>query len=249
MERISLVWCSIIKGMSMGLYNATDKEKIKETMEFLISEGREITVQIEGQGTSYPSRIVKANYGDVHSKYGNRPQLVIERLSSEEGGGLVEPGSQVVARFLLRNTPCQFRALYLGPRTDYPNGEFVTSFPESIELPERRRRHRSIDVAPEFISVVLTTKEGSKEEKNYELAVVDYSLDGVGILVSGKDSDLIEKVHKGDKLQEITLFAPQTMVKVDGTIRHKSKKQGGKDENCYVLGVEFDEALMGFGSP
>ncbi len=233
----------------MSLYNATDKQKIKETMEFLISEGREITVHIEGQGTSYTSRIVKANCGDVHSKYGNRPQLVIERLSSEEGGGLVQSTSQVVAKFLLKNMPCQFRAHYLGPRSDYPDSEFVTSFPESIELPERRRRHRSIDVAPEFISVVLTTKEGSREEKNYELAVVDYSLDGVGILVSGKNYDLIEKVHKGDRLQEIKLFAPQTMVKVDGTIRHKSKKEGGKDENCYVLGVEFDETIMGFGAP
>lgn len=233
----------------MSSYNATDKQKIKETMEFLISEGREITVQSEGQGTSYTAKIVKANYGEVHSKYGNGAQLVIERLSSEEGSGLVEAGSQVVAKFLLRNTPCQFKAQYLGPRSDYPSSEFVTSFPESIELPERRRRHRSIDVAPEFISVVLTTKEGAREEKNYELAVVDYSLDGVGILVSGKDFDLIEKVHKGDRLQEITLFAPQTMVKVDGIIRHKSRKQGGQGESCYVLGVEFDETLMEFRSP
>lgn len=230
----------------MALYSARDIEKIKETIEFLISHGQEIKVQIEGQPTSYNSRIVKANYGDVYSRYGNGPQLVIERLAPEEENTLFDSGSLLVAKFVFRNTSCRFRTEYLGPRSDYPDSDLVMSYPESIELPERRRRKRRSTEIPEFMSVILTSKEGSKKERDYALDVVDYSTDGVGILVSEKNSDLIEIVQEGDKLQEITLFGPQAMVKVGGTVRHKSKKQGRQEKECYILGIEFDEALMDF---
>jgi hypothetical protein len=232
----------------MTLYTAEDRQTIGETIEFLISHGREITVQIEGQGTSYASTVLKANYGGVHSRYGSGPHLVIGRLVPENGNTSIRPGSHLVAKFLLNITSCRFRTDYLGPRSDDPESELVVSFPESIELPERRTRRRSSDEIPEFVSVVLTSKRGSKKDKNYELAVVDYSTNGVGILVSEKDFELVELIQEGDRLQDITLFAPHTMVKVDGTVRHKSKQQGKQGKDSYILGIEFDETLMDFSA-
>ena len=233
----------------MTLYTAKDKQTIKETIEYLISQGQKITTQIQGQVTPYTSMIIKANCGGVHSKYGNRPHLVIGRLTPEDGNTSMKPGSQLLLKFLLSNSSCRFRAEYLGPRIDEPESELVVGFPESIELPERRRRYRNSEEIPEFISVVLKSRKGSQKEKKYELAVLDYSTEGVGILVSEKDSELFEAVQEGDRLEDITLYASQTVVKVDGTVRHKSKKPGEAAEGGYVLGIQFDENLMDFRSP
>jgi hypothetical protein len=232
----------------MTLYTSKDTQTIKETIEFLITQGQEITAQVQSQVTTYTSVIIKANCGGVHSKYGNRPHLVIGRLNPEDGNTSIKPGSQLLLKFLLTNSSCRFKAEYLGPRIDEPDSELVVSFPESIELPERRRRNRNSDEIPEFISVVLKSKKGSQKKKKYELAVLDYSNQGVGILVSEKDSELFEAVQEGDKLENITLHAPQTVVKVDGTVRHKSRKPGEAAEGCYVLGIQFDENLMDFKS-
>ena len=231
----------------MTLYTTKDSKTIKETMEFLISEGLEVNVQMEGQVVSYTSRIIKANCGGVHSRYGSKPHLVIGRLAPNSGNRSIKPGSHLVVKFAFANTSCRFRTHYLGPREDDPDSELVVSFPESIQLPERRRRHRNSDEIPEFVSVVLKPGKGSKKEKKYELAVLDYSTQGVGILVSEKDSEFFDAVKEGDRLEDITLFAPKTVVKVDGTVRHKSKKPGEETKGCYVLGIQFDETLVDFG--
>ena len=149
----------------MTLYTAKDRQTIKETIEFLITQGRDITAQIQGQGSSYHSLIIKANCGGVHSKYGNRPHLVIGRLSPEGGNTSIKPGAQLLLKFLLSNSWCRFKTEYLGPRSDEPDSELVVSFPESIELPERRRRNRNSEEIPEFISVVLKPRRGSQKEK------------------------------------------------------------------------------------
>lgn len=249
LQRIGLVFLNGLRSeVSMTLYTARDRQTIRETIEFLISQERKITAQIQGQVTSYASKIIKANYGGVHSRYGNGPHLVIERLTPEDGNTSIKPGTHLLFKFLLTNSFCSFRIQYLGPRSDDPDSELVVNFPESIELPERRRRNRNSDEIPEFISVVLKSRKGSKKEKKYELAVLDYSTQGVGILVSEKDSELFEAVQEGDRLEDITLFAPQTVIKVDGTVRHKSKKPGEEAEGCYVLGIQFDETLMDLNS-
>lgn len=93
----------------MTLYTAKDSQTIKETIEFLISQGREITIQIQGQVASYTSTIIKANCGGVHSRYGNGPHLVIARLAPKGGNSSIKPGSPLVVKFLLTNTSCRFR--------------------------------------------------------------------------------------------------------------------------------------------
>ena len=233
----------------MTLYRAKDEKTIKETVEFLISQGRAITAQLQGQMTSYTSKIIKANCGGVHSRYGNGPHLVIGRLTPEGGNTSIKPGSLLEVRFLLTNTFCRFRTQYLGPRSDDPDSELVVSFPEAIELPERRRRRRNRDEIPEFTSVVLKSTKGSEKEKKYELAVLDYTTQGIGLLVSEKDSELFEAVQEGDRLENITLFAPQTVVRVDGTVKHKSKQPGEEAKTSFVLGIQFDETLMDLSSP
>ena len=227
---------------------AEAKQKIRETIDFLISHKREITIQIEGHETSFASRIIMANHGDISLKTGKRPELIIERLTPEKGNILIKSGPHLIATFSLRNTYCRFKTRYLSTTSEGPSIGLVVSFPESIDVREKRRRDRRGDEIPEFVSVAVRVKNGSKKDKTYELGIFDCTAHGVGILVKKRYFDLREIVEVGDKLRDITLYGPQTIVKVDGTVRHKSKKRGMQDEDFYVVGVEFDEPLKDFKS-
>ena len=70
--------------------------------------------------------------------------------------------------------------------------------------------------------------------------MVDYSINGVGLLVTEKDFDVLEKIKVGAKLKNLVLYAKWTTVMVEGTVAHKTKVKGG---NTYIVGVRLDEML------
>jgi hypothetical protein len=235
----------------MTMFTTKDKQTIWGTVDFLISHRQKVAVQIKGHAGTYTSKIIKASYLAAYSKYGEGPQLIIGDLAPEDGYAFIKPGRSLNVKFVTGNTTCGFRTICLGALFEGDDRKIITSFPKSIDLPERRRGHRgSSNEMPEFTSVVLSPKKGLKSGKNFDLAVVDYSSNGVGIFVSEEDSELIEGTRKGDKLKGITLFASEAMVKVDGTVIHKSKRKrrGKQNEDFFILGIEFDEALMDFNA-
>lgn len=225
---------------------AAARQKIKETIDFLISRKTGITIQIEGHQTSFASKIIKVNYRDVSSGTGKGPELIIERLTPEEGNTLIKSGSQLTARFSLKDTSCRFNTRYLGTTSEDPLG-LTVNFPEFIDVREKRRRDRRGDEIPEFVSVEVRLKNGSNKNRSYELGIFDCTAYGIGILVKEEHYDLLEIVEVGDKLRDITLYGPHTIVKVYGTVRHKSKRST-QDEDFYIVGVEFDEPLKDFKS-
>jgi hypothetical protein len=234
----------------MTMFTTKDRQTIWGTIDFLISHRRRVAVQIEGQAGTYTSKIIKASYSAAYSKYGNGPHLIIGELAPEDGYALIKPGRGLKVKFVTRNTTCGFRTVCLGALFEQNDQSIIAGFPRSMDLPERRRGHRGSSEMPEFISVVLSPQNGLKSGKNCDLAVVDYSTNGVGVFVSEEDSELIDGTGKGDKLKGITLFASEAMVKVDGTVRHKSKRKrrGRQNEDFFILGIEFDEALMDFNA-
>ena len=234
----------------MTMFTAKDRQTIWEVIDYLISRRRKITVQIEGYESTYTSRIIKASYMGGYSKQGNGPHLILGELAPEDGYTLIRPGRHLALKFMAGNTSCEFKTLCLTSLRDGTDPRIIVSFPESMVLPERRRGRRGSSEMPELISAVLTSKKGFETEKDYDLPVVDYSTNGVGIFVSEEDSDLIDGAQKGDRLKNITLFSFEAMVKVDGTVRHKSKRKrrGRQGADSFVLGIEFDEALMDFSA-
>ena len=234
----------------MTMFTAKDRQTIWKVIDYLISRRRKITVQTEGYERSYTSRIIKASYMAGHSKHGNGPHLILGELAPEDGYKLIRPGRHLALKFIAGNTSCEFKTLCLASLGDGTDPRIIVSFPETMVLPERRRGRRGSGEMPELISAVLTSKKGFETEKNYDLPVVDYSTNGVGIFVSEEDSDLIEGAQKGDRLKNITLFSLEAVVKVDGTVRHKSKRRrrGRQGVDSFILGIEFDKALMDFSA-
>jgi sulfur carrier protein ThiS len=234
----------------MTMFTTKDKQTIWASIDFLISHGQRVAVQIEGQAGTYTSKIIKASYSGAYSKGGDGPHLIIGELAPKDGYAFIKPGRGLRVKFVTRKTTCGFRTVCLGTLFEEHDRKIIASFPKSVDLPERRRGHRGSSEMPEFVSVVFSPQKGLKAGKNFDLAVVDYSRNGVGVFISEEDSELIEGTRKGDKLKDITLFASEAIVKVDGTVIHKSKRKrrGRQNEDFYVLGIEFDEVLMDFNA-
>jgi hypothetical protein len=85
-------------------------------------------------------------------------------------------------------------------------------------------------------------RAGGSQGKVYDFGVFDVSENGVGIL--GKELfDCLGRIGIGDRLEEVELSAPWTIVKVDGTVRHKSRIHKRKYSGYHLLEIELDEEL------
>ena len=231
--------------MSQSSANAI--QKIKGTIEYLITRKAEITIRIEGHERPFVTRITKADYGDMSSGGEGESVMVFDRLNPDEGNALLQSGSRIMALFSLRDTSCRFTTRCLDVPGEEPDKGFVVSFPESIDIREKRRRDRRGDEIPEFVSIVLKLEDESHKAKSYELEIFDCTAYGVGILVRDKYMDILDRIEVGEKLRDVTLYGAHTIVKVKGTVRHKSKRSA-EGEDFHVVGVEFDDPLKDFTS-
>ena len=116
---------------------------------------------------------------------------------------------------------------------------------DSIEIREKRKGDRVRYEIPDFVyaEFSLRRKKDPKKDKSYVLKVMDWSRNGLGMVVTPKDFDLLYQVKVGDILQNMAFFAEWAMVKVDGTIRHKSVINEGKYKGCFMVGIESPEIL------
>jgi hypothetical protein len=227
----------------MAQYLTETKQKIREVIGFLISRKREITVQMDGEPDVFTSRIIKVNYGDILSKIGKGNELIIQNLLPDIGNTLIKLFPRIVIKFVIRGTPCQFDAKYLGQCTEYPHIGLIVSFPQAIKIEERRSHDRDGKRIPDFVNAVITLRKGAKRDRTYKLEIIDRSPDGVGMLITKKDFDLLDIVKEGDKLLGMELYASTAMIRVSGTVRHKTEIKDSKYKGSYALGIELDETL------
>ena len=233
----------------MAPHIAETRQNLRKLVDFLISHKREITVQIEGNRTLYTSRIISAEYGDLLSKMSEESKLIIEMLVPETGNGLLKMSPKLEIQFLLGEKSCQFDARYLGTSTKYPHIGQVVTFPESVKLADRRTYERDGGKIPAFLYGILALRKGTENAETYELEIINRSAYGVGMLVTKKDFGLLEIVNEGDELRDLELYAPTAVVKVTGSVRHKTKLEEPKYEGAYVLGIKLDETLEEFALP
>ena len=113
----------------MADHVVSDKERIRETIDYLVSHEKRIVVQTEGEETSFRARVVKVINADHSSRSAEEPVLIIERLVPEQGNTLIKSGSQQVARFSLRGISLSFSTRYLGTSDDSLHSNFIVSFP------------------------------------------------------------------------------------------------------------------------
>lgn len=108
--------------------------------------------------------------------------------------------------------------------------------------------HQPIDMArlkdrysyesPDFVYVTFKIEKGPEQKRVRVLNVIDSSKNGLAMLVTEKDADLVELLVEGDKITEMSFFGMGAKIKEDGTVKHITKIEEGRFKGCCILGVE-----------
>lgn len=117
---------------------------------------------------------------------------------------------------------------------------------ESIEEFEKRKEDRYLCKASELAHVNIVIKEGSGKSHVYDLKVKDCSKGGIGIEITMKNFNLIKSVDIGDQLQNVSFFSPWAVMKIDGTVAHKTIIQGDNESDLYILGLKSEETIENY---
>jgi c-di-GMP-binding flagellar brake protein YcgR len=222
-----------------------NKKTIREAIDFLNTNKRPIRVQIGGEATCFASRIIKANHGDLFSRIGAGEGLIIDGLSPQTGNDLIQSRNPIRVRFSLGKSECEFTSHYVTESVEPPYFGHLITYPEALTIVERRREGRNAigtEHGPLFVRAKLTVSPSVSQERSYDHQVFDISEKGVGLLVSEEQFDLLERIGIGERV-ELELYAPWTMLRADGTVRHKSKMPEGEYGDYHLLGIELSEKL------
>jgi hypothetical protein len=236
------------EGTKQGMpdFITKSKARIRQAIDLLTVNRRPITVKIEGEHTFFDSMIVKVDHGHPVLKAGTAGRVFIQWLSPPKGNDLIQSVNPVQVRFSFGKYKFAFTSYYVTKSLEYPYLGHIITYPESLVIAERRKHDRhEVDSkpAPLFAKATISMRVGRNQDKVHDFGVFDVSENGVGILV-GKDlSNWLERIGIGDRLKGVELSAPWTIVRVDGTVRHKSKIRRGKYTDYHLLGIELDEKL------
>ncbi len=226
----------------MKWYKLDNKKQILKIIKYLVSSKEEVEVRIKGarKKNIFKSRFIKIDYENVSSENGGTPDLIIERLVPEQGNILIQGAPDVFIESSIKEHICSCSVKYKGTHNTDPYFGFVLSFPEIVKIQERRKEERVAVGMPELVSVQFRLRNGAKRDKVYNLNVNNYSSDGIGLLITKKESDLLQKIHVRDKLYNMIFFAKTALIRGNGTVKHKTKIKEGKYKGCYIMGIESD---------
>jgi hypothetical protein len=220
--------------------------RIRQAIDLLAVNRRPITVKIEGERIFFDSMIVKVDHCHADLKAGAAGRVFIQWLSPTEGNDLIQSENPVQVRFSFGKYKFGFTSYYITRSLEYPYLGHIITYPESLIIVDRRKHDRhevESKPAPPFARARISMRVGRTQKRHYDFRVFDVSENGVGILVGNDLFNWLERIGIGDRLKGIELSAQWTIVRVDGTVRHKSKLRDSKYAAYHLLGVELDEKL------
>ncbi|MBW1772060.1 MAG: flagellar brake protein [Deltaproteobacteria bacterium] len=227
----------------MAWHTLKSRQEIVNILDHVMGKGVPITLRIEGKEKSFQSKIIKIDHEAAGREIGGAPQLIVEKLVPDDGNALIQSFPGVVVEFSVNHGLYRCSINCTGSSSEYPCFGFILSFPETMEIDEKRKARRVLYDMPEMVSVEFTVDKGPAKGKMYELGVIDCSRHGLGILIREKDFDLLESVDPGDELRNIIFYATWARIRVDGIVRHKTKIADGKYRGCYILGIESRDII------
>jgi hypothetical protein len=112
-----------------------------------------------------------------------------------------------------------------------------------MNIKEKRKSDRFVYDIPESVYAELKVRKESDKKESYDLKVKDCSKDGLGMLITQKDFDLLHVLKKGDTIKDISFFATWSVFKIDWIVQHKTKVEEGEDKGCYILGIKSQDII------
>jgi hypothetical protein len=226
------------------------KARIRQAIDLLTANRNPITVKIEGENTSFDSRIVKVDHAHPDLEAGTAGRVFIQWLSPARGNDLIQSVNPIQVRSSLGRYRLGFGSYYVTESLEFPHRGHIITYPESLVIEDRRRSDRyevGSNATPLFGRARIGIGTGGTKERVYDFGVFDVSENGVGLLVGEGLSGWLERIGIGDRLKEVELYTRWSIVRMDGTVRHKSKVREGKYSGYRLLGIELDEKLELYG--
>lgn len=227
-----------------------NQRKIMGVLQKLVSNKTEIKVRVRGAKSPFTSKLLRIVEVETSLELENleidtEAQLIIEKLTPARGDDLIQSFPDVIMEFLVNENFCQCAVRNVGVSNIPPHFGFILSFPETLEIQEKRKEKRTRYEEPEMVSVEFRLTVGGQEIRKYTLNVFDRSKRGFGLLVRQKDFDLLKILDRGDKLQNMTFYSESLMMRMDAVVRHKTKIEQGTYRGCYILGIELPKRIKG----
>ena len=207
----------------------------------MIASNKLIDVTIKGDNDIFNSRFIDIDDESLFSTLPDHESVIIEKLVPGSGNRLIQSVTDVDVSFLLKNHIWQCNLEYEGISSNKNYLGFIMRLPEYIEVRENRDNPRSMYEIMGFVAVEFTIKDDPF--KAYTLDVIDCSKNGLGLLIPEQYSDLTRLIKKNDVITDITFYSEETMIKVDGTVRHITKIKVGQNKGCFLLGLESNEII------
>ncbi len=224
-----------------------DQEKLIAVAKLLVSKKTQIKVKLKGAGPSFTSKfihLVPQQAGKGGSPSGPEGfRMVMEELVPESGNSLIQSARDVTVEADVENRLLYMEARYAGVNKTAPYVGLILDCPPQMKIKDTRKNRRFGPKMPEFISVEFKLGEEGKEERLYELNVLNYSKHGLGILVPEKETELLSVVVPGYVIRGMIFFASWTMIKVDAEVIHVTQLKSEKYRGYHLVGLEPSEII------
>jgi len=225
----------------MPWHNIKNEAKISAIVGHLTSRQKKIKIFVNGEKGVFKSKIRRVDR--ILSDKGEKAQIVIEGLEPKEGNVLIRSASEVRMEFIVKKRFCRCKMAYLRPVHDGADFLFLLSFPDTVQVHEERLENRVEFEMLEPVSAKITLGKQSGTKKSYDLPVVNYSRHGLGLLVTQKESEVLEELKVGDRIREMVLYAPWAVTRVDAKVVDKTELQDGDQRWCVILGVKSRDLI------
>jgi len=227
----------------MAYKRIEDRQKIIKIIDHLISTKSTVSVSVKSAASAFSSIVINADQNYASLAKGRRAVIVMDKLAPERGNSLIQASPKVTLKFDVTDQPCSCVVNYIGISSIPHHSGFVLTMPDVIEIGEKRVESRAVFDSPDFLLAEICIGKGEKDERHYELSVVDCAAHGLGMLIPVKDLDILERIKVGDVIKDISFYAANAVLRVDGIVRHITKIEEGKFKGSYYMGIESKDII------
>jgi len=227
----------------MAYKRIEDRQKIIKIIDHLISTRCAVSVTVRSAAAAFTSMVINADQNHPSLAKGTRAVIIIDKLAPERGNSLIQSSPKVTLKFVVTDQPCSCTVNYIGISSMPPHLGFMLTMPEVIELGEKRVESRMVFDPPDFLLAEICIGKGTKDEKHYELSVVDCAAHGLGMLIPVKHLDLLKRIKVGYVIKDISFYASNAILRVDGVVRHITMIVEGKLKGSYYIGIESKDII------
>jgi hypothetical protein len=230
---------------TMAWQSLSDHTEIRGIFDTIIQKGASIEIHFSGEEETFFSRAlaVSSREGGVLNPSEAPGGILLRDLSPRLGNDRIRTCSECEVLFSFRRFLCRFQSAVLCERKGSPHPGHLIEYPAVLEVEEKRKEERLFPGAPGFFSAVFSHTDRNRETRFFELSILNFSGHGLGLLVREGDSHLLQFLHPGDPLGDVTLYGEALLMKLSSIVRHVSPIEDGPYAGEFVLGLQSEESL------